>query len=233
MRQTSFSVIILLVLLGAGAAAWWIGSADDRRVGECRARGVQNTARLARCAKGTDERDAIIGEAFRSRVRSRLGELRASKRSEVDKSQYERLLIEDLFDAAGLDSLEFWYEPSELPAEAVGRQFAVEGAVLSGGSLEEGDVTFSLDIGMAGLDGIEADIESLERAEREFIRKVCASLYIGRAGHRGGCPVVAYGQIRFKSIYDGDWLDPSLGVRDLMIPVFRIEGLEFLEPTIP
>jgi len=70
----------------------------------------------------------------------------------------------------------------------------------------------------------------LGRVEREFIRKVCTSIYVRRVFDRAGCPVIAYGQVVFESLFEDDWLDPGLGVRDLFVPIFQMEAVDFLNP---
>jgi len=34
----------------------------------------------------------------------------------------------------------------------------------------------------------------------------------------------------FESLFEDDWLDPGLGVRDLFVPIFQMEAVDFLNP---
>jgi len=248
MRRIPFLVIILLAFLGAGTAAWWLSSADERRVSECREAGVEDQDRLARCAESAeaskavleevkDERRAEFRRVVRQRIQTHLAELRAGARSEVDKSQYERISIESLVDTYNLKH--FWIGPSEVPAGVENRRFAIKGRLQTADLEKEGASELRLrplppgEVKSAALEGlmfslfgIEADIGDLERNEREFAWKVCGSTYVQLTL---GCPVVAYGRLVFKSpstFFDRD----TLG---LVTPVFRVEAVEFLDPPQP
>lgn len=241
MQRTFLSVIILLTIMGASAAAWWAGSADDRRMSECRQRGVEDQSRLARCARGSKAQAAVFAEErderraeIQRRVRMRLAEVRSSNRSEVNKHQYKPVSLDALLDAYGVVTSKFWYERTEIPAQTEERHISVGGVILSGDFPDDGFPKIYLSVSGTLRDAVEADIERLERVERQFIWKVCTSFYVRRVFGREGCPVVAYGQVAFKSLLlEDDWLDPAFGTRDFFFPVFEIEAVEFLDPPQP
>ena len=169
-------VLILLTILVVGAVVWWTITADERRVTECRDTGIRDLARLARCAKGPEERDEVFSEAREERqaekrrlFRMRLAEVRSSNRSEVDKRQYKPVSFDDLLDAYGVDYPEHWYERAEIPAQTEERRFSVGGAILSGELPDAGSPEIYLSVSDTLRGAIKADIESLGRGEREFI----------------------------------------------------------------
>ena len=231
MQRAPLAAIIILTGVGAGAAAWWASTADDRRVSECHDVGIQDQSRLARCARGSEARDAVLAEVreerkleLRRRVRVRLAEIRPTQ---VDKSQYEHLSIGEL-QAKGLDPYRVMYDRAEVPARIEGQRIAINGVDLDTDLERYG---FNL-VGRLSekadqkLFNIAADIEDLNRGEREFIRTVCADYFLIYAGT--GCPVMVYGQIAFKSVFEDNWLDPWLDEDgSLLTPVFRIEAVEF------
>lgn len=253
MRRAPLSITILLAVLGAGAAAWWVGSADERRMSECREAGVESADRLARCAESAEASKAVLTELkdeqlaeFRGRVlkiiRARLIELRAGARSEVDKPRYERLSVEDLVETYNLNFL--WMERSKVPIGIEKRRFAVEGRLQTAGSEWEELPEFNLrplpsevirpesstgDMSM--LLGLTADIGDLKRNERKFAREICASIYFGLAYRVSGCPVIAYGQIVMESAFGDDFFVGN--AVDFLKPVFQIEAMEFLDPSSP
>ncbi len=236
MRRISGSVIILLAVLATGAAAWWVGSADERRISECRDVGVQDQNRLARCARSPEARDAVLAEIreerhleLRRRVQVRLAEMRPTQ---VDTSRYEHLSIGTL-QARGLDPHTVIYERSEVPAGIEDHRIAINGVMLLA-DLQKysfdltGDLSKDID---PKLFNIAADIEDLSRDEREFIRTVCT--YSFPIDSSPGCPVMVYGQITFRSIFEDNWYDPWLEDQGMLAPVFRIEAVEFLDPPQP
>ncbi len=136
MRHTPLTAIIILTAIGAGAAAWWAISADERRVSECRDAGIQDQNRLARCARGTEARDAVLAETrgertaeLRRRVRVRLAKIQASRPAQADRHQYKQLSIKGLQES-GLDPDKFSYEIAEVPATIAGQRIAINSVLL-------------------------------------------------------------------------------------------------------
>lgn len=258
MWRSPFFVIIFLSVLGAGAATWWLGSANDRRVSACREAGIENADRLARCAESAEASQAALEEKsvewmaeFHERARNalhtHLADLRAGARSEVDKSRFESLSVERLIESYDLPP--FLINHSDIPVRIEDRRFAVEGS-LSGPdvardesepnsfaewALPEFDLSpLSYDVMQTGLDNglifrLAADIEDLNRNERAFAWRVCGSLYASLAYGPGHCPVIAYGRVVFKA--HSNFFDRN--IPGFLEPVFRIEAVEFLDPPQP
>lgn len=246
MWRAPLSVIIFLAVLGAGAATWWLGSADERRVSACREAGIENAAHLARCAESAEASKAVLKETkdkklakFRERLleatRALLVELRAGARSKINKSRYERLPVERLVERYEV-AFPGWIEQSSIPAGLENQYFALEGGLTardedSGYTLSPRHPKKWREDEPFRVTSIAADIGGLKRSERKFAREACGRIYAHLTYGTVGCPVIAYGRVEIESAY-GFLAQDTLG-RGRLEPVFRMEAVEFFDPPQP